>query len=101
MAVICFYVFMRTTVEISADLLKEAKARAARQGESLKSLLTRALAAELGRNVPEPADRRLRQEFPVFGNPANAGVDLTNADLAQALAEEDIILIRKTTDNAS
>src|SRR2546423_11622465 len=44
----CFYAFMRTTVDFPGDLVRRAKARAAARGESLKTLLTRAVASEVG-----------------------------------------------------
>src|SRR5262249_4822280 len=49
--VLCFYAFMRTTVELPPELMKKAKAQAAARGESLKTLLTRAVASELGRSA--------------------------------------------------
>ena len=45
---LCFYAFMRTTIEFAPALIRAAKARSAERGESLKAFLTRAVAAELG-----------------------------------------------------
>ncbi len=96
-AVMCFYVFMRTTVELPDDLLREAKARAARAGESLKTLFRRAVAAELGRISGEQGARRDPAGLPVFGNPKGPRVRLSNKDLERFLAEEDASPVRSNS----
>ena len=59
---------MRTTVELPRELLRRAKACAAERGETLKTLLTRAVATELGRTgAAEPPEPR-RVELPLFGD---------------------------------
>lgn len=78
---------MRTTVEFSQPLLRAAKARAAEQGESLKSLLARAVEVELGRQRPAATGRRAM--LPMFGDPAGPVVNLTNAGIERALVEGD------------
>lgn len=80
---------MRTTVEFPIELFRKAKARAASRGESLKTLITRAVAAEVGQEAPGAA--RGRVTLPVFGNPKGRRVDLRSADIAQALADEDVV----------
>jgi hypothetical protein len=45
---------MKTTVELPADTLRRAKALAARQGTSLKTLLTEALDAKLREEEGKP-----------------------------------------------
>ncbi len=87
-----FYAFMRTTVELPPDLMKQAKARAAAQGESLKTLLTRAVASELGK-ADNRGEHRARVRLPLFGNPKGKPVDLTREDIARALAEDDAIAV--------
>ena len=79
---------MRTTVELPPELMREAKARAAARGESLKTLLTRAVATELGRsrNLQESTTR---VRLPLFGNPKRKQVDVTPEDISRALAEDD------------
>ena len=77
---------MRTTVELPPALFRRAKARAAARGESLKALLTRAVAAEVGQDR-DVAARRMR--LPLFGDPTGPKVDLDAADLARALADAD------------
>ena len=79
---------MRTTVELPPDLLRAAKARSAESGESLKSLLTRAVAAELDTHVAGRG-RKVRVALPLFGRPSGPRVRPSNADLEHALADAD------------
>lgn len=68
--------------------MRTAKARSAERGESLKALITRAVAAE----VAAPASRTAvasRVRLPLFGEPGGPKVALSNRDLAAALAETD------------
>jgi hypothetical protein len=88
----CFYVFMRTTVDFPADLFRKAKTRAAARGESLKTLLTRAVAAEVGQDGDRTTPRRIT--LPLFGDPKGPFVDLRASDLARALADEDAAQVR-------
>ena len=78
---------MRTTVELPPELFRAAKARSAARGESLKTLLARAVAAEIG--FHSHGDARPRVELPLFGRPNGSRVDPSNADLEKALAEAD------------
>jgi hypothetical protein len=82
---------MRTTVELPPDLFRAAKARAAEGGESLKSLLTRAVAAEL--QVDQPSGRGGRVTLPLFGRATGPPVRLTNADVERALAETEVTAV--------
>jgi hypothetical protein len=79
---------MRTTVELPPDLFRKVKARAAARGESLRALLTRLVAAELGQDN----ETRRRVELPLFGDPSGPPVDLNAARLARVLAGEDAAL---------
>ena len=79
---------MRTTVVLPVDLLRAAKARSAESGETLKALLTRAVAAEL----ETAAVRRgstAHVTLPLFGDSSAAPVRVSNAGLEQALADDD------------
>lgn len=80
---------MRTTVELPPDLMRAAKARSAESGESLKTLLTRAVAAELDTQVVRRG-QKTRVTLPLFGGSAGPRVRPSNADLERALAEADI-----------
>ena len=92
---VCFYAFMRTTVELPPDLMKQAKARAAARGESLKALLTRAVASELGKSQhPRSAGAPVR--LPLFGK-AGKPVDISKQDIDRALADDDAVLARRAT----
>lgn len=80
---------MRTTVELPPDLMRAAKARSAESGESLKSLLTRAVAAELDAHIVRRG-QKTRVTLPLFGVPSGPRVRLSNADLERVLAGADI-----------
>jgi hypothetical protein len=84
---------MRTTIEFPAELFRKAKARAASRGESLKALVARAVAAEIGQNHRSAAGARMT--LPLFGNPKGRRVDLRASDLARALADEDVVRTRR------
>ena len=89
---LCFYAFMRTTIEFAPALIRAAKARSAERGESLKAFLTRAVAAELG--VGRAVTRnRTRMTLPLFGDTSGPPVAPSNADLERALAEADAALV--------
>lgn len=81
---------MRTTVELPPDLLRAAKARAAEIGESLKTLLTRAVAAELDTHVAGRG-QNARVALPLFGRPSGPRVRPSNADLERALGDADAV----------
>ena len=91
--VLCFYAFVRTTVELPQDLFRKAKSRAAARGESLKTLLTRAVAAEVDQARETKAGQRM--VLPFFGDPNGPKVKLTGADLERILADEDADLINR------
>ena len=78
---------MRTTVEFPPGLLRSAKARSAERGESLKALVSRALAVEMGREVPTGVRPRL--VLPLFGVAHGERPNPSNTDLERALAEAD------------
>jgi hypothetical protein len=73
---------------VQPELFRKAKARAASRGESLKTLITRAVAAEVGHEHHGMAAARV--PLPLFGNPKGRRVDLRAADLARALAADDV-----------
>jgi len=80
---------MRTTIEVPDALMRAAKARAAEHGESLKDLMNRALAHELG--LPSGATRKTgRVTLPLIARDAAPAVLVTNDDIAAALEAEDI-----------
>jgi len=79
---------MRTTIDVPDVLMRAAKARAAEHGESLKDLVNRALAHELGLPaVPKPKTGRVA--LPLIARDATPAVLITNDDIAGALEAED------------
>lgn len=79
---------MRTTIDLPSDLMQAAKVRAAQRGESLKDLFTRAIAHEVG--SPGRARPAGRLTFPLIGQDSGPSVEVTNADIASAVEDEDI-----------
>lgn len=73
---------MRTTVDVPDELMRAAKARAARRGESLKELFERALTTEVG--LPR---RGRRVSFPLIGSDGPA-VTQAEVDAADASVQE-------------
>jgi hypothetical protein len=80
---------MRTTIDIPDVLMRAAKARAAEHGESLKDLVNRALAHELG--LPSALKQKTgRVALPLIARDAAPAVLVTNDDIASAFDAEDI-----------
>ena len=67
--------------------MRAAKARSAESGESLKALLTRAVANELQVHARTIARRRVN--LPLFGSTSGHPVRLSNADIERARADAD------------
>lgn len=84
---------MRTTVELAPDLMRLAKSRSAERGESLKTLLNRAVAGELGQ-AAAGARPRPRMVLPVFGDSKGPPVGLDNATIAEHLANADAATVQ-------
>jgi hypothetical protein len=80
---------MRTTIDLPPTLMRAAKARAAEQGESLKDLVGRALAREVG--LPAvPTGKTGRVTLPLIARGAAPTVLVTNDDIAEALDADDV-----------
>jgi hypothetical protein len=87
---ICFYAFMRTTVDLPTPLFRRAKARAASRGETLRTLITRAVTAEIGGRAEHADPTRRRVQLPLIGTPdGRPKVRLTNADIERILTDEE------------
>jgi hypothetical protein len=80
---------MRTTIDMPPTLMRAAKARAAEQGESLKDLVNRAVAHEVGLPAT-PEGKRGRVTLPLIARDAKPTVLVTNEDIADAFDAEDI-----------
>ena len=80
---------MRTTIDMPPTLMRAAKARAAEHGESLKDLVNRAVAHEVG--LPATPDgKRGRVSLPLIARDARPTVLVTNENIADAFDAEDI-----------
>ncbi len=80
---------MRTTIDMPPTLMRAAKARAAEHGESLKDLVNRAIAHELG--IPAtPKGKGGRVTLPLIARDATPAVLVTNEDIKDAFDAEDV-----------
>jgi hypothetical protein len=80
---------MRTTIDMPDSLMRAAKAKAVERGESLKDLVNRAIAHEVGQPVV-PRAKAGRVKLPLIGRGAEPTVLVTNDDIAAALEADDI-----------
>jgi hypothetical protein len=80
---------MRTTIDLPPTLMRAAKARAAEDGESLKDLVSRAVAREVG--IPAtPRGKTGRVTLPLIARDAAPTVIVTNDDIAGVFDAEDV-----------
>jgi len=80
---------MRTTIDMPTTLMRAAKARAAEQGESLKDLVNRAVAHEVG--IPAtPKGKAGRVTLPLIARDATPAILVTNEDIEDAFDAEDV-----------
>ena len=70
-------------------LMRAAKARAAEEGESLKDLVNRAVAREVGLPAT-PRGKTGRVTLPLIARDAAPTVTVTNCDIANAFDAEDV-----------
>jgi hypothetical protein len=80
---------MRTTIDLPPTLMRAAKARAAEHGESLKDLVSRAVAHEVGLPAT-PKGKRGRVTLPLIARDARPTVLVTNEEITNAFDAEDI-----------
>lgn len=80
---------MRTTIDMPPSLMRAAKIRATERGESLKDLVNRAVAHEVGLPNP-PTERAGHVALPLIGRDAAPEVTVTNDDIEAVLEAEDI-----------
>jgi hypothetical protein len=79
---------MRTTIDLPTNLMRAAKARAAEDGESLKDLVNRAVAREVGLSAAAKG-KAGRVTLPLIARDATPAVVVTNADIGDAVSAED------------
>jgi hypothetical protein len=80
---------MRTTIDMPPTLMRAAKARAAEKGESLKDLVNRAVAREIGLHATAKG-KAGRVTLPLIARDATPTVLVTNDDIADAIDAEDV-----------
>jgi hypothetical protein len=80
---------MRTTIDMPPALMRAAKARAAEHGESLKDLVNRAVAHEVG--LPSTLKGKAgRVTLPLIARDAKPVAFVTNDDIEDAFGAEDV-----------
>jgi hypothetical protein len=80
---------MRTSIDMPPTLMRAAKARAAEQGESLKDLVNRAVAHEIGLPAT-PKGKAGRVTLPLIARDGTPTVLVTNEDIEDAFDAEDV-----------
>lgn len=80
---------MRTTIDISDDLLRQAKARAALTGIRLRDLIEQGLRLALAAPPPSPAPRRVTLPLHHSRRPGVLSLEAVRRAQAQAELDED------------
>jgi hypothetical protein len=80
---------MRTTIDLPPTLMRAAKARAAEEGETLKDLVNRAVAREVGLPAT-PRDKAGRVTLPLIARDARPTALVTNDDIADVFDAEEV-----------
>jgi hypothetical protein len=80
---------MRTTIDMPSTLMRAAKARAAEQGESLKDLVNRAVAHEVGLAATSMG-KTGRVTLPLIARDAEPTVLITSEDIENTFDAEDV-----------
>jgi hypothetical protein len=80
---------MRTTIDLPPTLMRAAKARAAEEGETLKDLVNRAVAREVGLPAT-PREKAGRVTLPLIARDARQTVLVTSDDIADAFDAEEV-----------
>ena len=83
---LCFYMVMRTTIDLPDDVFRRVKAEAALRQKSLKELITEAIEHEIGGDL---SAREKRVEFPLVRSKRPGSVDPDFDTLAELLDAED------------
>jgi len=81
---------MRTTVDLPEDLFRRAKAKAAIEGRSLRSVIVRFIEEGLAREAPAPGGGRRRSALPEFAPVGTEILARSSAELNKLLADEDL-----------
>ena len=80
---------MRTSIDMPPPLMRAAKARAAERGESLKDLVNRAVAHEVGLPAT-PKGKAGRVVLPLIARDVEPTVLVTNEDIEDTFDAEDV-----------
>ena len=86
----------RTTVDIPSPLFRELKTRAAEQGETLRTLLTRAIEVELGHRSATGTKPRARVKLPLIRHKGGPKMRITSEDIARFEEEDDLYRYKRS-----
>jgi hypothetical protein len=83
--------FMKTTLELPDDLMREVRIRAAKENKKLKDVMTELVQRGLA-TAPDDRTGRHRMQFPILagGQPAEPGREMTPERVADALLKLDV-----------
>jgi len=104
-ASLCFYVFMRTTLDLPDDLFREAKTRAVLQGTTLKQLMTEYIQSGLSGKQATAKSGTIRRSSPPVAIRRAAGSSPTparsNRELNALLEEDEVVRASRISTQAS
>ena len=80
----CYYVFVRTTIDIPDHTYRELKIKSAREGTSLRQIVLRGIERELRPAPSQPA--RTKFQVPVISSSEPGTLRLTNEQIDDILA---------------
>ncbi len=81
---------MKTTLDISEELVREMKIRAASEGRKLREIATEVIQRGLAQPVSKPAKPRRRVEFPLIECQHPATRQFTPDELAEVLLQQEV-----------
>ena len=84
---LCFPAYMRTTVDLPAEVIRQAKVTAIERGTTLRELIRNALAKELG--LESRSGNGFRITKPLFSSKSPGSLSMEEAKLAEIDAQED------------
>ena len=84
---LCFPAYMRTTVDLPAEVIRQAKVTAIERGTTLRELIRNALAKELG--LESRSGNGFRIAKPLFSSKSPGSLSMEEAKLAEIDAQED------------
>jgi hypothetical protein len=85
---LCFYVFMRTTIDLPDDLFTKVKVTASVKGMSMKTFITKAVEHEIEAQTVHLDSRKV--ELPLVPSKHPGSLSITSEEIAKLLEHEDL-----------